>query len=295
MTANTGDKSLTFSAGASSVAVAAFLTALKLWAVSTTGALTVGASLADSALDLLMSAGALAALVYATRPEDDDHTFGHHSVEDLTVLGQTLIILLSAGLIGFLALQRLLGISDASPRDEAGGMAAMAVSLVVTVGLVLWQSHVVRKTGNKVVAGDRLHYLSDLLPTLGALLALELSRRFGWVRADAVLGLAAAVFMALAALKNGRGAWDALMDHRADPATLAKIADIAGNWPGVRGWHDMHTRSSGSRLFVHLHIELDGDLPLREAHAIGAALRAELLRRFPGAYVIIHKDVWGET
>ena len=67
--------SLAISAGLASVLVAALLVALKLWALAETGALSIAASLADSALDLMMSFGAAAAIVYAARPADDgdDH------------------------------------------------------------------------------------------------------------------------------------------------------------------------------------------------------------------------------
>ena len=59
----------------------------------------------------------------------------------------------------------------------------------------------------------------------------------------------------------------------------------------MRGFHDLKTRRAGSRVFVNLHIELDGDQSLREAHAIGASLRRAILAAYPHADVIIHKDV----
>jgi hypothetical protein len=74
-----------------------------------------------------------------------------------------------------------------------------------------------------------------------------------------------------------QGAWDALMDRAADPAIVSGIAAIARDWPGVRGFHDLKTRTAGSRIFVNLHIELDGDQSLRDAHDIGASLRREIL------------------
>jgi ferrous-iron efflux pump FieF len=66
---------------------------------------------------------------------------------------------------------------------------------------------------------------------------------------------------------------------------------LARDWPGVVGFHDLKTRMSGSKVFVHLHIELDGDLSLREAHEIGAGLKRTILLAYPQADVIIHKDV----
>jgi ferrous-iron efflux pump FieF len=81
------------------------------------------------------------------------------------------------------------------------------------------------------------------------------------------------------------------MDRRADPGIIEGIARIASDWPGVHGYHDLKTRTAGSRVFVNLHIELDGDQPLREAHDIGASLRRAILQAYPQTDVIIHKDV----
>lgn len=284
---------LAISAGIASVAVALVLVALKLWALFATGALSIAASLADSALDLIMSLGAAAAIVYAALPADEDHAFGHTSAEDLAALGQSAFIMVSAGLIGWAAALRLA--SDTPPElgSETQGLVVMGISIALTLALVWWQGRVARRTGSKVVAADRLHYLGDLLPSLGAIVALWISGRYGIGSVDAVVALLAAGVMAVGALRIGKDAWDALMDRAADPAIQQGIAAIARDWPGVRGFHDLKTRRAGSRVFVNLHIELDGDQSLRDAHDIGAGLRRAILQAYPQTDVIIHKDVHG--
>ena len=97
--------------------------------------------------------------------------------------------------------------------------------------------------------------------------------------------------MVLGAARIGKSAWDALMDRAADQAVVDGIAALTRDWPGVRGFHDLKTRTAGSRVFVNLHIELDGHQTLAEAHAIGAGLRRAILQAYPQTDVIIHKDV----
>lgn len=283
---------MTLSAGIASVIVAALLVGLKLWAFGQTGALSVAASLADSAMDLMVSLGAMAALIYAAKPADEDHAFGHSSAEDLAALGQSLFILIAAGAIGWGAVERLISPAPAALEAQGLGMGVMALSIVLTLGLVWWQGRVARRTGSKVVAADRLHYLGDLLPNIGAIASLWASSRFGLGSIDSVVALGAAAVLAVGAVKIGKDAWDALMDRRADPAIIAGIGRIAQDWPGVRGFHDLKTRTAGSRIFVNIHIELDGDQSLREAHAIGAGLRRAILSAYPQADVIVHKDVF---
>ena len=286
---------LNLSAGSVSVLVAVFLVAIKLWALAQTGSLSVAASLTDSALDLMISAAALAAMIYAAKPADEDHAFGHTSVEDLVSLAQAFFVLASAGVIAVAAVRRLWVPGSVRLEAEVAGIWVMAASVLATLGLVLWQGHVARRTGSRVVAADRLHYIGDLGPNIGAMVSLFAARHFGLGAVDSVVALAAAAFMSVGAVRIGALAWNALMDRQADPAIIARIGAIAQGWPGVYGFHDLKTRTAGSTVFVNLHIELDGDQSLTEAHAIGAGLRRAILAEYPRADVIIHKDVFRET
>ena len=288
------DTRMNLSALLASVGVALVLVAAKFWALRQTRALSVAASLTDSVLDLMVSAAGLAAIAYAARPADEDHAFGHSSAEDLTALGQSLFILISAGAIAWTAVRRLMTQVPERLSDERAGIAVMVVSILLTAALVWWQRQVAARTGNRVVAADSLHYLGDMLPSLGAILSLAASAWWGLGNVDSVVALAAAALMAVGAVKIGKGAVDALMDRRADPKMVAGIEAIARDWPGVHGFHDLKTRTAGSRVFVNLHVELDGRQSLTEAHAIGAGLRRAILHAYPKADVIIHKDPVGE-
>ncbi|MFN5825484.1 MAG: cation diffusion facilitator family transporter, partial [Rhodobacterales bacterium] len=236
---------LNLSAAVASVTVAVVLVLLKLWALGETGALSVAASLADSAMDLMVSVGAMAAILYAARPPDEDHAFGHTSAEDIAALGQAIFVLISASVITAAAILRLVSPQPDRLMAEGRGMAVMAVSVALTLALVLWQGRVARRTGNRVVQADRLHYLSDLLPNIGALLSLWASARYGLDQIDSVVALGAAALLALGAVRIGKAAFDALMDRRADPGLIEGIARIAAGWPGVHGYHDLKTRTAG--------------------------------------------------
>jgi len=284
---------LNLSAGIASVSVALALIALKLWGFAVTGALSMAASLVDNALDLLVSLGALVAIIYAARPPDDDHAFGHTSAEDLAALFQSLVVLGSAVAIAAFAAMRLVAQSPTRLQAEGAGIAVMILSILLTAALVLWQRHVARRTGNRVVAADSLHYLSDLLPAIGTLAALWASSRWGISQVDTVVALAAAGWLAWNGVKIGLGAWHSLMDRSAPTEVLERIGAIVEAWPGARGWHDLRTRTAGSRLFISLHVEIEGTLSLNEAHAIADGLEHALRDAFGDAWVIIHTDPVG--
>ena len=290
-----GGHRLNLSAGLASVGVALILVALKFWALQETGALSVAASLADSALDLLVSMTGLMAIIYAARPADDDHRFGHTSAEDLAALGQALLLAGVAVYIGYGAVARLFSEVPPPLKNESTGILVMLISIAITLALVLWQRRVVKRTGSKVVAADSLHYVADLIPNLGAMLALAVSSFWAFPQLDSIVAILAAIILLYGAFRIGGKAFDALMDRSAGPETMARLGEIIEAHPGLYGFHDLKTRTAGSTLFVQVHIELDEKQSLRTAHDIGKALKQEILRTYPQADVIIHKDLARES
>lgn len=281
---------LNLSAALAAVLVALLLVVLKAWALAETQSLSVAAALADSALDLMISAGGLAAIAYAARPADDDHRFGHSSAEDLAALGQALFLTGAALVLTVVSIQRLLAAEPVRLKAEGVGIVVMALSIVLTLGLILWQRHVARRTGNRVVAADALHYVGDMVPNMGAILALWISARFGISGIDSLFALIAAGMLLFGAYRIGSGAWHALMDRSADAELIAEVEGIIADYEGVMGFHDLRTRTSGSILFIDFHIEVDGAQSLNEAHDISAGLKHALRQRFENADVLIHKD-----
>lgn len=279
---------LNITAGLASVCVALCLVAAKGWAFSATNSLAIAASLIDSLVDLAVSATGLVGIFYAAKPPDDEHAFGHSSVEDLIALGQALLVGGSALAIAWQALSRLP--APAPLEAEVEGLTVMGLSVVFTLGLVIWQGHVAARTGSRIVAADRLHYLSDLLPVAGAIVALYASMVHGITWLDPVIALVACGILLLGAAAIGRTAWDALMDRRADRGQIARVEKILTGFPGVCGFHDLKTRTAGSRIFIQVHLEINGDLTLHEAHAVGANVKRAIVAELPEADVLIHKD-----
>jgi len=73
----------------------------------------------------------------------------------------------------------------------------------------------------------------------------------------------------------------------------ARIRQIALAHPQVKSVHDLRTRASGPNAFIQIHVEMDGELTLNEAHRISDAVEADILGAFPQAEVMIHQDPEG--
>ena len=279
------------SAGVASVSIAAALVALKLWAWFATGSIAMLGSLADSVLDLLASTMTLVAVRFAFEPADREHRFGHGKLEAIAGLVQSFIILASAAYVGFEALQRLL--APAEVTEPGVGFLVMLVSLALTIGLVLFQRLVVRRTGSIAIGADAMHYKADVLTNLAVLVAIAASSWLGWHRADPVLGLIVVVVILSTVRAIVLQSLDVLLDRELPADERAEILLIAKRNDEVLGVHDLRTRTSGTHEFIQFHIELKPELSLSRVHEISDDVEAAVMEFFPRAEVIIHADPYG--
>ncbi|MDH3903252.1 MAG: cation diffusion facilitator family transporter, partial [Xanthomonadales bacterium] len=176
------------------------------------------------------------------------------------------------------------------PLEQVGiGLAVMVLAIVMTLGLLAIQRYVIKKTDSTAIRADSLHYLTDLLTNMSVLLALYLST-LGWTWADPVFAIAVAVYIFYSAFHIGQEAFQQLMDRELPAEILEQIQATAMSHPEVKGTHETRTRQAGHTRFVQLHLELDENLPLKQAHAIADQVEAEILEFLPGAEVLIHQD-----
>lgn len=270
-----------------SVATAGLLIIVKLGAWLETGSVSLMASLIDSFMDAAASVINLFAVRYALQPADEEHRFGHGKAESLAALAQAAFIAGSAMLLTFEAVDRL--IHPRVIQNPIGGISVMAFAIVATLVLLAVQRHVVRKTGSLAIKADSVHYLTDLLTNLATIGAIALAM-YGWLRADALFGLAIAAYILWSAFRIGSDAVHHLMDHELPEDMQKQVLEIALAHPEVKGVHELRTRQSGHTRFIQLHLELDGKMRLSRAHHIGDEVEALIRRAVPGADVIIHQD-----
>lgn len=274
-------------ASGASVLVAVTLIGLKLGAWLMSGSVSLLASLVDSTMDSLVSVINFFAIRYAMTPADEDHRFGHGKAEAVAGLVQAAFI---AGSAGFLFLHAIDKILNPQVISHTGtGLSVMVVSLLLTLALVALQRHVVKKTGSTAVAADSLHYLSDILANASVIVALLLAQ-WGYRHVDAGLGIIIAAFIVHSAWQIGTQSLKLLLDEELGPEVWQIVEQIVEDNPDVRGHHQLRTRQAGHIMFVQLHIELDKNMPLLQAHAITEEIELAIRERFPNADVLIHTD-----
>lgn len=272
-----------------SVGVATVLLLSKLYAWWQTDSLAMLSSFTDSVFDVLMSLINMVAVRYALKPADDDHRYGHTSIEDIAGLAQCTFIFAAMAMIILQSIERL-----SNPHmalvSPALGMGVSVLGMGLTTALVLLQSYVTRRSKSLVIAADRLHYVGDILFNLGVLVAFILSSRFGLVWADAAMAIIIALIVMWSNRTIGIRAFNNLMDREMPDVEKAAIVAMVAAIPEIRGHHNLKTRYSGTKAFIQLHVEVDANLTFRDAHAIIDRLEKAIMARFQGADVIVHPD-----
>jgi ferrous-iron efflux pump FieF len=293
MTRATDHGDLNRRAAYASIAVAALLLAMKIYAVVTTGSTAMLGSLADTALDLVASLATLLGVWIGAQPADANHRFGHGKAEALAAMFQVVLISLSALGLAWRAVDEFL--SGGRPAAAEAGMVVSLVAMGATVLLLAYQRRVIRVTGSLAIATDNLHYSSDLVLNLAVIAALALDHWIGLAGADAVFAFGIALWL-------GRGAWSAsqaaieqLMDHEWPIDKRERFLAVVAQHPELRGLHDLRTRTSGNRDFVQFHVWVDGRMTVTEAHRVMDEIEAKLLDAFPGVEILIHPDPDGHV
>lgn len=271
-----------------SVGVASVLIVTKFVAWVMTDSVSLLSTLVDSLLDAAASVVNLIAVRHALQPADAEHRFGHGKAEPLAGLAQAAFIVGSAVFLLFEAGDRV--VSPHMVVRAPVGYAVVVFSIVVTIALVLFQRYVVRKSGSVAIGADSLHYQTDVLINGSVLVSIFLSSEMGIAHADPLFAIGIAVYIIYTASQIGKEALHILMDRELPDEERERIKEVARSQPGVQGVHDLRTRSSGAQVFIQMHVEIDGDLPLREAHEIADRVEIEVGNAFPNAEVIVHQD-----
>lgn len=270
-----------------STSVALLLVVIKLYAWLVTDSSAMLASTTDSILDLFASVMNIVILRFALAPADKEHSFGHGKAESLAGLVQAAFVLGSAIILIFSGMSRLIN-PQFIVRSEVAIWVTVA-AIVLTILLVIFQRFVINKTGSIIISGDALHYQSDLFLNLGVLAAIFLSQGI-WLQADGAFTIAVAVYLLIGAGKIIFQSVGQLMDRELADEDLEKIREITLAHSQAKGIHELRTRQAGAQRFIQFHLELDDNLSLYEAHAIGDQIEETLLEAFKPCEIFIHHD-----
>jgi cation diffusion facilitator family transporter len=271
------------------------LTGFKIVVGVTTGSLGILAEAAHSALDLAAALMTFAAVRFSARPPDRTHLYGHHKVENLSALMETLLLLATCAWIAREAVHRLL-YHCAEIEVTFWAFAVMGVSIVVDVSRSRALDRAARKYQSQALEADALHFRTDVWSSavvILGLLAVKVGETFPALyvlrNADAVSALGVSALVVWVSVQLGRRTVDELLDS-APAGMVESIRAAAEAVEGVRNCHDVRVRRSGSVVFIDLHVLVDGGQTLTEAHLLTETIEAAIREVAPQADVTVHPE-----
>ncbi|MDP3936241.1 MAG: cation transporter dimerization domain-containing protein, partial [Alphaproteobacteria bacterium] len=146
-------------------------------------------------------------------------------------------------------------------------------------------------TQSLAIKADSLHYKTDLAVNFIVLLSLFLNTYFNNIDTIACIGICGFVIWTSRHIVSE--SLEVLLDKEINAEQQSKIVAILNNHPSVKGFHNFRTRSSGKRIFIEAHIEMDPKLTLVEAHIIAHELKDAVETIYPQAEMIVHQDPAG--
>ena len=240
-------------------------------------------SLADVVGSLVVWGG----LRIASKPPDVEHPYGHGKAEALATLVVAMIL---AGAGVSVAVSSVREIFAPSQRPEAFTLWVLLTVVVIKELLYRIGRRISVRTGSGAVLADALHHRSDAITSVAAAIGIGVSL-WGGAKYEMADGLAALFASGIILVNAGRLAREPvneLMDRKS-PEIVAQVRRVAREVPGVKGIEKVHTRKSGTGYLIDMHVEVDPDMPVREAHELGHCVKDAVRERMPHVLdVLVH-------
>ena len=278
-------------AATASISVSVTLCLIKAVAAVTTGSLSILSSMIDSLTDILSSSISFIAVKFSNKPLTENHRYGYGKAESVSALMQAAFIAGSGGFILYDGIGRF--IKPMPITQTAIGLWVMGISTLLTLFLITFQAWVVKKTKSTAIQADSAHYTVDLLTNGAIVLSLIIVHYLDWQWFDSFTAIVISLYLLWNAAHIALNALEEITDHEVDNDIKKTIIQIVQEEKDVKGYHDFRTRVSGLIMFIEIHLEMDGNLSLAQAHDISDNVEAKIIKVFPLAQIIIHQDPYG--
>lgn len=271
------------------VAAAIATITLKAGASLLTSSIGLLSDTLESFVNLASALMALAMLTVAAQPPDRDHPYGHGKAEYFSSILEGALILVAAGVIGVVAVQRLLHPRSLEQVGLGLAISVVAALLNLAVGLVLLRAG--QRHRSVTLEANAQHLLTDVWTSAGVLVGVGATRLTGWLPLDPILALLVAGNIVATGARLVRRSVSGLMDsalpledQQAVLGELARYADL-----GVQ-FHALRTRQAGARRFVSLHVLVPGDWTVQRGHRLLEEVETGIRTVLPDASVFTHLE-----
>ncbi|MBR5043071.1 MAG: cation transporter [Bacteroidales bacterium] len=248
-------------------------------------------SLSDFITDIVV----LVFVGISSRPQDASHDYGHGKFETLATM--FIGFALAAAAIGIIVNGAVKFASwlNGETLPVPGSLALWAALVSIAVKELLYQYTAAK--GKSLESGalkaNAWHHRSDALSSIAAAIGIGGAILLGerWTVLDPLASIVVGAMLVKVAWELVKPSLGELTESSLPEQTEKEIMEIVNAVPGVSEPHNLRTRRIGNRIAIEVHVRLDPDMPLREAHQKASLIERNLKERFGGqTHVSVHME-----
>jgi cation diffusion facilitator family transporter len=260
---------------------------LKAYAYRLTGSVGLLSDALESVVNLVAAVMALAMLLVAARPADENHAYGHSKAEYFSSAVEGILILIAAASIAWAAVQRLSNLQSIEEIGLGLGISTLASAINLGVAQVLLRAG--KRNQSITLEADGQHLMTDVWTSVGVLIGIGLVSVTGWLILDPIIALLVAANIVWSGVQLVRRSALGLMDTAIPEAELQCVLRVLDRYEadGVI-YHALRTRQSGVRRFVSMHVLLPNNWSIVQGHTLVEHLEADIRRALPNTTVFTH-------
>ena len=229
------------------------------------------------------------------KPQDKGHDYGHGKFETLatTIIGVVLFLVGVGILVN--ATKSIVGFFGGEALEAPGMFALVAAAVSVVFKEALYQYAVLKgkHLNSKVVIANAWHHRSDALSSIGTLVGIGGAMFLGdkWRVLDPIAAFVVSIFIIKTAIDLVKSSIDDLMEKSLPDEMEHRIEEIILSHPEVTSPHHLRTRHIGNNVAIEVHVRMDGELTLRDAHDVTRRIEASLRNEFgEDTHIGIHME-----
>lgn len=271
-----------------SIATAIATVAIKGLAAWLTNSVGLWSDALESTVNLVAALVGLWALRLSAKPADDNHNFGHGKAEYMSAAVEGSLIFFAAAMIIYGAIQRIF---VPQPLEQLGlGLALSLLATLLNLGTGWALIRAGRKHRSITLEADGQHLMTDVVTSVGVLVAIGLVALTGWQVLDPVIALvvgANILFTGYRLLRrSGVGLLDAALPDEEIDVVRAALKEVCSEAPVELS--DLRTRESGRQRFVYATLLVPGTWSVRHSHDVADAVEDAVDVALPGTTTFVH-------
>jgi cation diffusion facilitator family transporter len=259
--------------------------AAKIVAGLAAGSISMLADGFHSAMDASSNVIGLVGSTIAGRPPDGDHPYGHQKYETFATLAIGILLLLTSWNVLKNVVARL--IQGSSPEITALSFGVMIATITINLLVTTYEKRRGHQLNSSLLLADADHTKSDIFVSISVLASL-IAIKLGWFWIDTAAALVIVAVIGHTGWQIVRRASEVLADSATIDATL--VEKVTLSIEGVHSCHKIRSRGSDEAMHLDLHIQVDGNMPLAEAHRLGHLAQDRLQKELGVEDIMVHVE-----